>query len=81
MIAQNDDTQFGQKGHQLLILLDSEDTHRGDDFQSTFLPKFLLECAHVFDTVLLLIITLKPNLTIGVSRGQSLQEAGRAVPM
>jgi len=87
-IAQNDDMQFGTKGHQLLILLDSEDTHCGDGFRSAFLPKcpvfaysYLSERAHVFDTALLLIITLKPNLTIGVSRGQSLQEAGRAVPM
>ncbi len=88
-IAQNNDMRFGPKGHQLLILLDSEDTHRGDGFWSTFLTKcpeisqrFLPERAHVlFDTALLLVITLKPDLMIRVGQGQSLQEAGRAVPV
>jgi hypothetical protein len=87
-IAQNDDTRFGPKWHQLLILFDSEDTHLGDGFRSAFLTKspvfsqsYLSKCAHVFDTALLLVITLEPDLTIGVSRGQGLQEAGRAVPM
>ncbi len=88
VIAQNNDMQFGPKGHQLLMLLDSEDTHHGDSFWSAFLTKcpvfsqrYLPECAHVFDTALLLEITLKPDLTIGVGQGQSLQEAGRAVPV
>jgi len=87
-ISQHDDTRFGPKGHQLFILFDSEDTHRGDCFWSTLLTKcpvfsqsYLPKCAHVFNTTLLFIITLKPNLTVRVGRGQSLQEAGRAVPV
>ncbi len=78
-IAQHNDTRFGAKGHQLFVLFDSEDTHSRDGLRSTLLTKcpvfaqsYLLEGTHFFNTTLLLIITLEPDLTIGVSRGQRL---------
>ncbi len=72
-IAQHDDTRFGPKGHELFIPFYSKDTHCGDCFWSTLLPEcpvfsqsYLPKHAHVFDTALLFVITLKPNLTVGV---------------
>jgi hypothetical protein len=79
-IAQHDNARFGSKRHQILVLLNGENTHRGDGLWSTFLPESpvfaksdLPESAHFFNTTFLLVITLKPNLTIGMSRSQSLQ--------
>jgi hypothetical protein len=55
----------------LFILFDSEHAHCGDCFWSTLLTKcpvftqsYLPKCAHVLDTALLIVITLKPNLTV-----------------
>jgi hypothetical protein len=73
-IVQNDDTRLGPKRHQLLILFNGEDTHRGDGLWSTFLTEGSVlahsdfpKSAHLFNTAFLLVITLKPNLTIGMS--------------
>jgi len=79
-ITQNDNTRLGPKRHQMLVLLNGENTHRGDGLWSTFLSEGPVlaksdspESAHLFNTAFLLVITLKPNLTIGMSRSQSLQ--------
>jgi hypothetical protein len=79
-ITLNNNTRLGPKWHQMLVLLNGENTHRGDGLWSTFLPESpvlaksdLPESAHFFNTTFLLVITLKPNLTIGMSRSQSLQ--------
>jgi hypothetical protein len=79
-ITQNDNTRLRPKRHQILVLLNGENTHRRDGLWSTFLsecPVFaesdFSKSAHFFDTAFLLVITLKPNLTIRMSRRQSLQ--------
>jgi len=80
-IAQNDNMRLGPKRHQMLVLLNGdENTHRGDGLWSTFLSEGPVLAksdfpvsAHLFNTSFLLVITLKPNLTIGMSRSQSLQ--------
>jgi hypothetical protein len=79
-INQNNDTRLGPKWHQLLVLFYGEDTHRGDGLWSTFLVEGpvlsqsdFLKSTHLFNTAFLLVITLKPNLAIGMSQSQSLQ--------
>ncbi len=85
-ISQHDNTRFGPKGHQLFILFDSEDKYCRDGLWSALLTKcpvltqsYLPEGTHFFNTTFLLMITLEPDLTIRVSRGQNLKEAGRTV--
>jgi hypothetical protein len=72
----------------LFVLFDGEDTHRGDGLWGTFLTKSPVfsqgdfpKGTHFFNTSFLLIITLKPNLTIGMGQGKSLEEAGGTVPV
>jgi hypothetical protein len=79
-IAQHDNTRLGPKRHQMLVLLNGENTHRGDGLWSTFLLEGPVlaksnfpESAHLINTAFLLVIALKPNLTIGMSRSQRLQ--------
>jgi hypothetical protein len=79
-ITQNNNTRLGPKWHQMLVFLNGEDTHRGDGLRSTFLSEGPVlaksdfpESAHILNAPLLLVITLKPHLTIGMSRSQSLQ--------
>jgi len=64
----------------MLVLLNGENTHRGGGLWSTILLEGPVlaksdfpESAHLFNTAFLFVITLKPNLTIGMSRSQSLQ--------
>jgi hypothetical protein len=68
------------------FLFDSEDKHCRDGLWSALLTKcpvltqsYLPEGTHFFNTTFLLMITLEPDLTIRVSRGQNLKEAGRTV--
>jgi hypothetical protein len=79
-IAQHDNTRLGPKRHQMFVLLNGENTHRGDGLWSTVLSEGPVlaksdfpESAHLFNIAFLLVLTLKPNLTIGMSRSQSLQ--------
>ncbi len=72
----------------MFVLFDDEDTHCRDGLWGTFLTKSPVfsqgdfpKGTHFFNTSFLLVITLKPNLTIGMGRGESLEEAGGTVPV
>ena len=87
-IAQNDDPRFSSKGHEVLILLDGQDTHRRDGLWGTFLSQgsVLTQCktfksAKILDTVLIFIVALKPDVTIRMSCGKGLKEGRRAISM
>jgi hypothetical protein len=72
----------------LFVLFDGEDTHCGDGLWGTFLTKSPVfsqgdfpKGTHFLNTSFLLVVTLKPNLTIRMGQGKSLEEAGGTVPV
>jgi hypothetical protein len=87
-ITYYNDMRLGLKRHQLFVLFDGEGTHRGDGLWGTFLMKSPIFSeggfpneTHFFNTSFLLVISLKPNLTIGMGQGKSLEEARKTVPV
>ncbi len=74
---------LARRGINCLSLFDGEDTHCGEGLWGTFLTKSpvfsqgdFLKGAHFLNTSFLFVITLRPNLTIGMGQGESLEEAG-----
>ncbi len=72
----------------MFVLFDGKDTHCGDGLWGTFLTKSpvfsqgdFLKGTHFINTSFLLVITLKPNLMIRMSQGESLEEAGGTAPV
>jgi hypothetical protein len=87
-VAQNNDTRFGPKGHEIFVFLDGQNTHSRNSPRSTLFPQSpvftqseTFKSAKAFNAVLLLIIALEPYFTIGVGRRKSLKERGRTIPM
>jgi hypothetical protein len=73
VIAKTNYSRLSAKRYEILILLDGKDTHGRDGCRSAFFAKGtilaegkLLEGTHRFDGILLLVIALKPNLTVGM---------------
>ena len=88
MIPKDDDARFGTERPEILILLDSKDTHRGNGAWSTLLtqgPIFTKSelgiSVEALDAMLLLEEAFHPNLTVGMGVSQCLEERGRTVPM
>ncbi len=72
-VSQDNDTRLGPKRHQLIVLFNGEDTHCRNSFWGTFSTKSSVfpqgdfpNGAHILNTMFLIVITLKPNLTIGM---------------
>jgi hypothetical protein len=88
MIPEDDNAGFGTERSEILILLDSKDTHCGNCAWSTLLtqgPIFtkseLGVSVEALDATLLFEEAVHPNVTVGMGVSQSLEERGRAVPM
>ena len=69
----------------ILVLFDGEDSHYRNGSGNTLLIKGLMfsygevcEGAHAFDEFFLVMVTLEPDLTIGVGVGKSLEEEVKA---
>ena len=88
MIPKDNDAGLGTERPEILILLDSKDTHRGNGAWSTLLtqgPIFtkseLGVSVEALDATLLLEEAFHPNWTVGMGVSQCLEERGRTVPM
>ncbi len=82
-VAQNDDPRFSSKRHEVLVLFDRQDTHRGGGPRSAFLLQGLVltqrdtfKGAETLDSILFLVVALKPDVSIGMSCGKGLKEGG-----
>ncbi len=81
MISKNDDARLCPKGLEVLILLDSKDTHCGNGPRSSFFLKSpifaecnLFICIEFLNATLLFEETLQPDLTIGMRISKCLEE-------
>jgi hypothetical protein len=88
MVPKNNDARLGVKWAEILIILDSEDTHRGDSPKSPFFPESSIFTQHnffirikVLDAMLFFKEAFKPNLPVGMSVCQCLEKRRWAVPM
>jgi hypothetical protein len=88
MVPNNNDARLGTKWAEILILLDSEDTHGGDSPRSSFSPKSSIFTQHnlltrikVLDATLFFKEAFKPNLTVGMNVCQHLEKGRWAVLM
>jgi hypothetical protein len=87
MVPKNN-ARLGTKWVEILILLDSEDTHGGDSLRSPLFPESLIFTQRnllirikVLDATHFYKKTFKPNLPVGMSVCQRLEKGRWAVPM
>ncbi len=88
MVPEHDNVRFSLKWKKILVLFISQDAHGGECLRSSFLLKstILAESDFVisvkaFNATLLLVIALKPDLTIRMGGHQGLELGGRAILM
>ncbi len=72
----------------MFVFLDGQNTHRRDGLRGTFLMQSsafaqskMFKSAKALNAILLLVIALKPDLTIRMGGRKSLKERRRAIPM
>ena len=88
MVPKNNNAKLGTKWAEILILLDSEDTHGGDSPRSHFFlesliftQRNLLIHVKVLDAMLFFKEAFKPNIPVGMSVCQCFEKGRWAVPM
>jgi hypothetical protein len=88
MVPKNNNARLGMKWAEILILLNSEDTHGGDSPRSPvflessiFTQRNLLIGIKVLDAMLFFKEAFKPNLPVRMSVCQRLEKGRWAVPM
>jgi hypothetical protein len=85
MVPEHNDARFSLKQKKVLVLFNGQDAH---GLRSSFLSKSTILaksdfaiCVKAFYAMLLVVITLEPDLTIRMGGCQGLEQGGRAVPM
>ncbi len=88
VIPKDDDARFCTKRVEILVFLDSEDTHHGDDTRGPFFPEsmILTQCDLLIgikslDAAFLFKEAIKPDLSVWMGVRQSLQKERWAVTM
>ncbi len=88
MVPKNNDARLGTKWAEILILLDSEDTHGGNSPRSPLFPESLIFTQHnllirikALDATLFFKEAFKLNIPVRMSVCQCLEKGRWAVPM